>query len=97
VFAKVVPVPRGLRGEGAQDGANERNVGGKEVMHMHQLSSPRIDPDVLRKIEVDSLREQAHLASVPVPDERRWSRVLLWVGLLILVTLAVVAVVAMFL
>jgi hypothetical protein len=64
---------------------------------MHQLSSPRIDPDVLRKIEVDSLREQVHLASVPVPTERRGGRVLLWGGLLLLVILVVVAVVAMFL
>jgi hypothetical protein len=64
---------------------------------MHQLSSPRIDPDVLRKIEVDALREQVHLTSVPVPDERKWSHVLLWVGLLMLVSLVVVAVVAMFL
>jgi hypothetical protein len=64
---------------------------------MHQLSSPRIDPQILSKIEVDSLGEQARLASVPVPRERGTNRWVLWGALLVLLAIAVVAAVVVLL
>jgi hypothetical protein len=64
---------------------------------MHQMSSPRIDPQILRKIEVDSLGAQARLATVPVPKEHDTRRWLLWGVFLLLLAVAVAATVVMFL
>jgi hypothetical protein len=64
---------------------------------MHQLSSPRIDPEILAKIQKDSLSEQDHLASAPMPKERVRAGGLGWLALLALVVMAVLAAVALFL
>jgi hypothetical protein len=51
-----------------------------------------MDPQVRRAIEADALEQQARLASVAVPRERRWRP---WaIGGLVLLILALLAVIA---
>ena len=64
---------------------------------MHQLSSPKIDPEILARIQSDSLSEQGHLSSVPMPKERARAGRLGWLALLALVVMAVLAAVALLL
>jgi len=57
---------------------------------MKQVSSPRIEPQVLREIQEEALDQEARLALVPLPNEPHRNRWAFWaVVALILAVLAV--------